>query len=427
MAEAKIEKLTPEQEALIPIYRDKWRKIALSTEPIDKEKAAEAVKKAYALIGLPEPEILFYDSPYAVGSDRKLVIDENRIYGNLYRPRGIFKEDFTSYLLSAITSSCLKTVMSRLSSELHDDIVWKLEGVLTEELRMLFQTMQEVSNQLWNKLEFKEKQIQKLWEEMWLQLEIPIPNHWLDQLMIQNALIETEQKHPLAKRISDAANNTNQQGDLLNIIFGNDDIFIAPAQWVSSGSLCDFCINVLNFEYKQKEWEALQAIAKNCGCIFPFEKMVIVCDRPRILSFDNQQRLHAEGAPAIQFADGYSLYAYHGFPLPEKYGKVHPNNWQSSWLLEEENAELRRVLIQGIGYEKIASELGATELDSFREYSLLKIDTDVDIEPIYMLKMTCPSTGYIHVLRVPPDVKSAREAIRWVNWDVDPEEFGVQT
>lgn len=41
--------------------------------------------------------------------------------------------------------------------------------------------------------------------------------------------------------------------------------------------------------------------------------------------------------------------------------------------------------------------------------------------------MTCPSTGFIHVLRVPPDIHSAREAIRWVNWETDPEEFSIQT
>ncbi|MEH2462127.1 hypothetical protein [Nostoc sp.] len=41
--------------------------------------------------------------------------------------------------------------------------------------------------------------------------------------------------------------------------------------------------------------------------------------------------------------------------------------------------------------------------------------------------MTCPSKSFIHALRVPPNMKSAREVICWVNWDVDPEAFGVQT
>ena len=63
MSESKISELTLEQEALIPTYREKWKKIALSTERIDREKAAEAVKQAYAFIAEKEPEILFFESP----------------------------------------------------------------------------------------------------------------------------------------------------------------------------------------------------------------------------------------------------------------------------------------------------------------------------------------------------------------------------
>ena len=41
--------------------------------------------------------------------------------------------------------------------------------------------------------------------------------------------------------------------------------------------------------------------------------------------------------------------------------------------------------------------------------------------------MICPSTGHIHVLRVPPEMKSASEAITWVNWEIPPEDFAIQT
>jgi hypothetical protein len=95
--------------------------------------------------------------------------------------------------------------------------------------------------------------------------------------------------------------------------------------------------------------------------------------------------------------------------------------------LEEENAELRRVLIEGIGYDRICKELQAQVLDPWQEYTLLCIDTEVDVEPIHLLKMTCPSTGKIHVLRVPPQINSARVAIRWINWDKDAQKFSVQT
>ncbi|MBD0345728.1 MAG: hypothetical protein ICV55_07910 [Coleofasciculus sp. C3-bin4] len=55
-----VTKLTPEQEALIPVYREKWRAIALSTEPIERQEASATVKAAYAAIDKQEPEILFF-------------------------------------------------------------------------------------------------------------------------------------------------------------------------------------------------------------------------------------------------------------------------------------------------------------------------------------------------------------------------------
>jgi internalin A len=206
--------------------------------------------------------------------------------------------------------------------------------------------------------------------------------------------------------------------------------YITPEELVELISITEFYVSEFDCLLEDKEQEVLRClklIFESCGWIFPYENVCVVCDRPRILSFDNQERLHAEGSPAVQFADGWSVYAYHGVRLPEEYGKVPPNQWQAQWLLEEKNAELRRALIQGIGYDRICQELQAIELDSWQEYTLLKIESDVDLEPIYLLKMTCPSTGYIHALRVPPDMKSAREAISWVNWGITPDEFSVQT
>ena len=46
---------------------------------------------------------------------------------------------------------------------------------------------------------------------------------------------------------------------------------------------------------------------------------------------------------------------------------------------------------------------------------------------MHLLKMTCPITGFIHFLRVPPDINSARTAITWINWGIDPEDFAVQS
>ncbi len=113
--------------------------------------------------------------------------------------------------------------------------------------------------------------------------------------------------------------------------------------------------------------------------------------------------------------------------ISAKYG-LDTERWQTKWLRTESNAEVRKTLIQGIGYERIYRELKSFRLDVWREYTLLRIDGSYqDLEPIVLLKMTCPSTKSIHLVRVPPNIRSAREAISWANWDVDPEKFVVET
>jgi leucine-rich repeat protein SHOC2 len=122
--------------------------------------------------------------------------------------------------------------------------------------------------------------------------------------------------------------------------------------------------------------------------------------------------------------------------LPRRYWTKF-SDWKSEWLLDEHNAEIRRVLIEQVGYEKICEDLGAIMSDSWREYTLLKIDNfekiyyedgyPAGIDPMLLLKMNCPSTGHIHILRVPPEMTSAEAAITWVNHGIHPDEFSVQT
>lgn len=124
-----------------------------------------------------------------------------------------------------------------------------------------------------------------------------------------------------------------------------------------------------------------------------------------------------------------------GVRLPRRYWTKF-SEWKAEWLLDETNAEIRRTLIEQVGYEKTCDELGAIEIDSWNEYTLLKIDNiqivyegwrEVGREPMILLKMTCPSTAHIHILRVPPDMTSAENAIVWVNHGIHPSKFAIQT
>ncbi|MEG4027967.1 leucine-rich repeat domain-containing protein [Microcoleus sp. POL8_C6] len=340
------------------------KRLTLSTTPIDAQKATEAVKVAYAAIGLEEPSVIICSSP-----------------------RDVYLQIF----------KLLKHDHSQNGSD-------------------------EYSNR-WGK---------KLYRK-WMSLvgEFASPGVWKYDL--DRMTIEPEADSTLSSLMRQLVDEYERSERTMENFFSDllfDLRFLeTPTTLFKEIYLTQWYISSLGINLSQKAQEILRCqklLFEHCGWIFPFEKICFVCDRPRHLRFDSQNRLHAEAEPAIEFADGWKIYFYHGVRLPEQYGQLHPNQWQSQWLLTEINAEVRRVLIQGIGYARIIQELSAKQKDSWQEYALLQID-NIEAQPICLLKMTCPSTGFIHAVRVPPNLRSAREAIRWVNWDIDPEEFSVQT
>ena len=395
-----ITQLKPEQKELIPIYGEKWLKVALSCQPLNREKATEAVKNAYAAIGLSPPKMVFVRGPLAA---LKAIMQNKwsqlgRVgEGELLRENNADNGDLVAREFGEELDEQLWEV---LSLQLCDDLInrvqpWVLETIESEtNYRPLLNQIDRLGIYLINLL-------------------IEEPPRELEKL-----LANLHEKRDFSELVS---------ATLKNGFLGPVEPCISTQKLVAVTIWSDFLISVFGCQYDKNKWQILRSLTEDCGWFFPFKHICLACDRPLIFSVDNQQRLHAEGKPAVEFADGFKVYAHEGVILPETYGKLPPSDWRCEWLLSETNAELRRVLLQGIGYDRICQELQCKTIDSWQEYDLLEIYSEVDIEPISILKMTCPSTEKIHALRVPPNIISAREAIQWVNWGIDPPEFEVQT
>ncbi|MEM9543775.1 MAG: DUF6745 domain-containing protein [Cyanobacteria bacterium P01_E01_bin.42] len=119
------------------------------------------------------------------------------------------------------------------------------------------------------------------------------------------------------------------------------------------GAFYDILISVFNVEFQNNRGfdckAAFQALKDIGGWILPRRETCVVCDRPRRLFLDEKNRPHAVEKPAIEYADGFEIYAYQGVWMPEEYGRYPPSQWQPQWLLTERNPELRRLLLQEIG------------------------------------------------------------------------------
>lgn len=100
-----------------------------------------------------------------------------------------------------------------------------------------------------------------------------------------------------------------------------------------------------------------------------------------------------------------------------------PGSINGKEILDTDNAELRRVKLERMGYENFLEEVDAEILDQDTDpggpRKLLKVPLPND-EDLVALWVICPSTDRNYVIRVPPKMKSAHQAAAWIAGFDDP-------
>ncbi|GHC03751.1 DUF6745 domain-containing protein [Cerasicoccus arenae] len=116
---------------------------------------------------------------------------------------------------------------------------------------------------------------------------------------------------------------------------------------------------------------------------------------------------------------------WRGVPVDRRIA-FEPQSLSAQEALQEDNAEVRRVIIERMGYLEFAKEAGAKVLDQDSDpggqRQLLKIDLQED-EPLVGLSCYCPSTRRQYLLRVPPKTKSCHEAAAWIAGYDNPKDY----
>jgi hypothetical protein len=452
-----IDLFTPEEQAQIPAFKEKWRKIALSTDRIDRAQAEASIRLVYKTMGKCAPKIICCNSPleaaaslveqvqvppppWFLGLSEQSVTADGELSRSTSAPtlsyllRGLIYGVLFTRKIKAVQKNPLsdlatgkhtvRAAYKQFAKQAERQFV-RQNFTMADFLESAFAQIPETHRELDQAQAFdtaKTAAIQpvatkwygKIFNKIGLFF---VKNHFISQALAQISEarwggIDRVQTPMIMQRLP----------EVLQLVYT-----LSPTESAISGNTLDFCNTVISPLKQAKKWQALQSVYTQCGWIFIAEGVCYICDRPTQLKLDDEYRPHAEGEAAIEYSDGTKIYAYRGALLPEQYGQTLPSQWQAAWLLTETNAEIRRALIQGIGYDRLCQDLDAIELDTWAEYTLLKVKDSIDVEDLHLLKMTCPSTGHIHAMRVPPEVTSAREAIKWMNWDIDPAEFAVQT
>ncbi|CAH9415893.1 hypothetical protein AMK14_18770 [Streptomyces sp. TSRI0445] len=160
----------------------------------------------------------------------------------------------------------------------------------------------------------------------------------------------------------------------------------------------------------------LADVARNAGWWWPYEKAVVITERPDVLHRDEAGRLdHGEG-PALAYGDGFALHAWRGMPVPaaflDELSSLTPERIRA-----EENAELRRVMLEYYGYDRYLTESGAEPVHRDETGILWRIalDGDEDVVMVEVVNSTPEpdGTNRTYWLRVPPTTRTAKDGVAW--------------
>lgn len=399
MLRRRIATLTPAQEALLPAWRDRWFRIGTCTDPADRPRAEAAIAAMYAELGRPAPRFVWTASPLTASlvlhllqqGDRCLLDGlETRLKARLWDSLSDSLQDKVRaglwIALKASLGGSLKAVLgsnlrAKLEAGLRDSLGTSLEAGLRDGLSL----GADLESSLWDSL--GDRLGGGLDARLWNSVVQPVHTRW----------------------------------------WGQQEAF-----WLA---LYTFCRD-LGVHYPaaaDRHLRLHESLARSAMWWWPYDQLCIVCDRPELVRIGERGQLHAETGPAVRFRDGWSIYAVRGIRIPADVIEQ-PQAITVERIDRERNQEIRRVMIQRYrlgeplsGAAAFIRDTGGERLDHEEGIGTLWRRERRGDTPIVMVEVINGTPGpdgrFRHYwLRVPPTIRTAREAVAWT-YGLRPEEY----
>jgi hypothetical protein len=343
---AKIEKLTPEQEADLPIFRQRYLDIALGGGRIERAKLQTAMNDAYAVIGKPAPALFIFDSPQECmlaikifqmgGKDLGDNLGAN-LWANL---RANLGANLRANLEANLWANLGANLGDNLRANLRDNLGANLWANLSDNLGDNLGA--NLRANLWANLRAN------LWANLWANLEANLWDNLGDNL---------RDNLGANLRANLWANLAKEKIWNPNFLWGSQDLYWIAYYRFAQKIGCVFA------ETDAKRLDVMESITTQCEWWWPFEGIVFASQRPLVVRKDDAGRLHGEYKPALEYADGYKLYAWHGTNLPDDWVE-NRLTMDPSIILKTENVELRAAGLQCYGLGRMKDKIGKLISDS---------------------------------------------------------------
>ena len=198
--------------------------------------------------------------------------------------------------------------------------------------------------------------------------------------------------------------------------------FFGGSFYASWASFVTFFRDNLDFTNdKIEDFKQFEELVLSCNMVLWHEDVCVIVDRPEIISFDDENRLHGENGPAIKYRDGWTVCAWHGTQVPREW-ILDKENLDPRTALTWENVEQRRCAAEIIGWNNVLEMLDVKIIDQDDPSIGTLVEVDLpEIGKERFLKVLC-GTGRTFALPVPPDKNTALEAQADL-WGMSVEEF----
>jgi hypothetical protein len=177
----------------------------------------------------------------------------------------------------------------------------------------------------------------------------------------------------------------------------------------------------IGVKFQEKEYDLFINFNSEVNFIIPYKGVVFISEKPKKIKWSNGI-LHSDGSPAIEYPDGYPLWALNGVTVPKYLAETPEGKLDIEFFKKEKNADVRAEFIRKFGIERMAGM--GKKIDSYKNHSnewYRKSEYElIDMSPIFQsvsyaphLRMKNLTTGIWHLEGVAPECKTIDEAIKF--------------
>jgi hypothetical protein len=442
--------LSAAEQARFDKIQQEWCACAQSTERIDRLGAELDVQSLYAWFGKPAPKIIWCQSPWQMAclyllvrmqlADREPTQLSKHLLDVREQLKQTFSREFADGTVSHMLSNHFPINEVLPKSAFFQDRIPKISPLLKpagSNANLIFFAPGSTINVGYSGHSQIRRRIDDYRQRGGLAVIPQVRAQWMQKLA---QIYADECTQAALRHYSGWGFGQRTTWPLVDFLREHNDNFYAQSaavlinliwfgSWVSEWCpIYDFLLDTKSIAdpTAANELSIWLDLARNATAYAFFDKVCLVSERPVFVSHDANGRLHADLAPALQFADGYEIYSWHGVTC-EKDVIEHPERLTPADIDNEENIEIKRAKMGLFGIERYLTSSAGTLIHQDEWGTLYSKPLGHRLEPLTMVRVknSTPEpdgTYKEYFLGVPPTMATAREAVAWT-FDMDEDEY----